>query len=84
MALQEGWWKKKGKNKLIKDKPKYYILLADHLDWYSKPGGDRTGSIPLDRLYIRISNDKKELIIGDQSNSKEMVLSTDQYDSQKK
>jgi hypothetical protein len=38
MALIEGWWKKKAKkHNLKKDKPRYYILVTDHLDWYNKP-----------------------------------------------
>lgn len=37
MSLIEGWWKKKGKNKLKKDKPKYFILGHEFLDWYNKP-----------------------------------------------
>jgi hypothetical protein len=101
MALVEGWWKKKAKkNKLKKDKPRYYILVSDHLDWYNKPvcqkkenlvcvlqldshfqGSDRTGSIPLDRLYIRISPDKNSLVVGDQGTNNEYTLTSDGHDN---
>jgi len=80
MSLIEGWWRKKGKSKLKKDKPKYFILGKEFLDWYTKPGAERSGSIGLDRLYIRISADKKELLVGDTGNSKEMTLTNDQPD----
>jgi hypothetical protein len=80
MSLVEGWWKKKGKKKLSKAKPRYFILGTEFFDWYTKPGAERTGSIGLDRLYIRVSADKKELIVGDSGNSKEMILTNDQHD----
>jgi hypothetical protein len=38
--------------------------------------------MPLDRMYIRLSPDKKDLIIGDQSKSKEYTLATDGHDAQ--
>lgn len=53
----------------------YYVIFIN------SKGSERVGSIGLDRLYIRISSDKKELIIGDSGNSKEMTLSNDQHDA---
>jgi len=84
MSLQEGWWKKKGKHKVNREKARYFILFADCLNWYHKPGGERSGTIPLNHLYIRMSPDKKELVIGDQTSSKEMNLHTDSHENQKR
>jgi len=67
-VIKEGWWKKKGgKGHIDKMAKNRYVVLTDHyLDWYTRPGDKRLGTIPLDSLYVRFHADQESLVIGNQ------------------